>query len=41
VITHLESMIPKKPAPDLIQGGCRFSVEIMLKRTVWTVIRFN
>jgi len=24
-------MIPKKPAPDLIRGGSRFSVKIMLK----------
>src|SRR5580704_9040556 len=23
------SMIPKKPAPDLIRGGCRFSDKIM------------
>jgi hypothetical protein len=30
---HFEvwSMIPKKPAPDLIRGGSRFSVKIMLK----------
>jgi hypothetical protein len=26
------SMIPKKPAPDLIRGGDRFSEEIMLKQ---------
>jgi hypothetical protein len=25
-------MIPKKPAPDLIRGGYRFSEEIMLKQ---------
>jgi hypothetical protein len=25
-------MIPKKPAPDLIRGGNRFSDEIMLTR---------
>jgi hypothetical protein len=25
-------MIPKKPAPDLIGGGNRFSEKIMLKR---------
>jgi len=24
-------MIPKKPAPDLIRGGIRFSDKIMLK----------
>jgi hypothetical protein len=28
----LLSMIPKKPAPDLIRGGNRFSGKIMLKR---------
>jgi hypothetical protein len=27
----LWSMIPKKPAPDLIRGGNRFSFKIMLK----------
>ena len=26
-----KSKIPKKPAPDLIRGGNRFSVKIMLK----------
>jgi hypothetical protein len=26
----LKSMIPKKPAPDLIRGGHRFSEKIML-----------
>ena len=26
------SMIPKKPAPDLIRGGGRFSEKIMLKQ---------
>jgi hypothetical protein len=26
-------MIPKKPAPDLIRGGHRFSDKIMRKRT--------
>jgi len=26
-----ESMIPKKPAPDLVGGGYRFSDKIMLK----------
>jgi hypothetical protein len=26
-------MIPKKPAPDLIRGGNRFSGRIMLKRS--------
>jgi hypothetical protein len=25
-------MIPKKPAPDLIRGGNRFSDKIMLKK---------
>jgi hypothetical protein len=25
-------MIPKKPAPDLIRGGYRFSEKIMLKQ---------
>jgi hypothetical protein len=25
-------MIPKKPAPDLIRGGNRFSEQIMLKQ---------
>jgi hypothetical protein len=27
-------MIPKKPAPDLIRGGNRFSEEIMLKQKI-------
>jgi hypothetical protein len=27
-------MIPKKPAPDLIRGGNRFSDKIMLERKV-------
>jgi hypothetical protein len=27
-------MIPKKPAPDLIRGGNRFSEKIMLKQKV-------
>jgi len=27
-------MLRKKPAPDLIQGGYRFSEEIMLKQKV-------
>jgi hypothetical protein len=26
-----QSMIPKKPAPDLIRGGYRFSEKIMLQ----------
>jgi hypothetical protein len=26
-----QSMIPKKPALDLIRGGCRFSEKIMLR----------
>jgi hypothetical protein len=29
---ELESMIPKKPAPDLIRGGHRFSEKIMLQQ---------
>src|SRR5215831_1603764 len=28
----IQSMIPKKPAPDLIRGGIRFSEKIMLKQ---------
>jgi len=28
----LQSMIPKKPAPDLIRGGNRFSEKIMLQQ---------
>jgi hypothetical protein len=28
----IESMIPKKPAPDLIRGVQRFSEKIMLKQ---------
>jgi hypothetical protein len=28
-----QSMIPKKPAPDLIRGGHRFSEKIMLEKT--------
>jgi hypothetical protein len=31
-------MIPKKPAPDLIRGGNRFSEKIMLKQKSWTMI---
>jgi len=27
-------MIPKKPAPDLIRGGNRFSDKIMLKKAI-------
>jgi hypothetical protein len=27
-------MIPKKPAPDLIRGGYRFSEKIMPKRQI-------
>jgi hypothetical protein len=34
-------MIPKKPAPDLIRGGYRFSEKIMLKQKASTLIRFN
>jgi hypothetical protein len=29
-------MIPRKPTPDLIRGGNRFSEEIMLQRDVCT-----
>jgi hypothetical protein len=29
-------MIPKKPAPDLIRGGNRFSDKIMLKQRTRT-----
>ena len=29
-------MIPKKPAPDLIRGGYRFSEEIMLQQISWS-----
>jgi hypothetical protein len=32
-------MIPKKPAPDLIRGGRRFSKKIMLKQKVLFVYR--
>ena len=32
-IVH-QSMIPKKPAPDLIRGGSRFSEEIMLQSNI-------
>ena len=31
-------MIPKKPAPDLIRGGYRFSEKIMLKLTLAAVL---
>jgi len=34
-------MIPKKPGPDLIRGGSRFSVKMVLKRTMQTVIRLD
>jgi hypothetical protein len=30
-------MIRKKPAPDLIQGGNRFSEEIMLRPESWSI----
>jgi len=30
-------MIPKKPAPDLIRGGNRFSEKIMLNKN-WTMM---
>jgi hypothetical protein len=29
-----QSMIPKKPAPDLIRGGYRFSEKIMLQHKI-------
>jgi hypothetical protein len=29
-----DSMIPKKAAPDLIRGGCRFADKITLKLTI-------
>jgi len=32
-------MIRKKPAPDLIRGGYRFSEEIMLKQTGGSSLR--
>jgi hypothetical protein len=31
IMLQQKSMIPKKPAPDLIRGGHRFSEEIMLQ----------
>jgi hypothetical protein len=34
----LQSMIPKKPAPDLIRGGHRFSEKIMLEQRSWNVM---
>jgi hypothetical protein len=34
-------MIPKKPAPDLIRGGYRFSEKIMLRKRVRALWRFN
>jgi hypothetical protein len=32
IMLRQKSMIPKKPAPDLIRGGNRFSDKIMLQR---------
>jgi hypothetical protein len=32
IMLKLKSMIPKKPAPDLIRGGNRFSEQIMLEQ---------
>jgi hypothetical protein len=32
-------MIPKKPAPDSIRGGNRFSINIMLKPTIQTAVQ--
>jgi hypothetical protein len=34
-------MIPKKPAPDLIRGGYRFSEKIMLNQEAKAKFRFN
>jgi hypothetical protein len=34
-------MIPKKPAPDLIPGGNRFSEKIMLKQESWTMLSWT
>jgi hypothetical protein len=34
-------MIPKKPAPDVIRGGHRFSEKIMLKKLERMAIRLN
>jgi len=34
-------MIPKKPAPDLIRGGYRFSEKIMLKQQAKAKWRSN
>jgi hypothetical protein len=34
-------MIPKKPGPDLIRGGHRFSEKIMLKQQAKAKYRFN
>jgi len=34
-------MIPKKPAPDLIRGGYRFSEKIMLKQEAGAGWRFK
>jgi len=31
-------MIPKKPAPDLIRGGNRFSDKIMLKKRTFIAL---
>jgi hypothetical protein len=32
IMRRQKSMIPKKPAPNLIRGGDRFSKKIMLKQ---------
>jgi hypothetical protein len=32
-------MIPKKPAPDLIRGGNRFSEQIMLKQKASSLLK--
>jgi hypothetical protein len=37
----VRSMIPKKPAPDLIRGGNRFSEKIMLKQKPGPALRYS
>jgi hypothetical protein len=32
IMLQENSMIPKRPAPDLIRGGNRFSEKIMLRK---------
>jgi hypothetical protein len=38
IMLQQKSMIPKKPAPDLIRGGYRFSEEIMLQQLCHTAV---